>query len=440
MEYTMNRRRFLKKGASGLITTAALAGVTPYLFAKDDTVSKPVRIGIIGSGHRGTDLIQLLLGWPDVSVNAICDINKNNLNHAIEIVKKIKGNTPAGYSGGEFDYRNMLKRDDFDAVLIASPQQWHTVMAIDSMKAGKHVGSEVAAGWELEQLLELVKVKESTGKRYMLLENYVYTRMSLMIYNMVQKGIFGNSYYSESAYIHRTPELYFNSDGTLTWRGHLFTDTYGNFYPTHALGPVSKWFGINDGDRFDYCVSMMSEPPQMMHKYAVERCGPESDAAKQKYISGEITPVYIKTVKGKIIHTINDAQSPRPATNYYLLQGTNGIYDSRAGIFIDGESENYRNADDYLAKYEHSYWKEYSEQAKATGHSGGDYFVMKDFHDMVLYDREPWIDVYDAVAWSAIVDCSKMSISQKGERIKIPDFTGGKWEKADWRKSNMKPA
>ena len=79
------------------------------------------------------------------------------------------------------------------------------------------------------------------------------------------------------------------------------------------------------------------------------------------------------------------------------------------------------------------------EQPRFIPLSGGDYFVLRDFVDMVRYDREPWIDVYDAATWSVIYHCSRLSIDRKGAAVEMPDFTGGRWKDANWRKDSSKP-
>ncbi len=66
-------------------------------------------------------MLRQLLRIDGVEVPAICDIKVSHLDRAIEIVKQARGNTAAGYSKGPYDYRRMLERDDFDAVLIATP-------------------------------------------------------------------------------------------------------------------------------------------------------------------------------------------------------------------------------------------------------------------------------------------------------------------------------
>jgi hypothetical protein len=95
--------------------------------------------------------------------------------------------------------------------------------------------------------------------------------------------------------------------------------------------------------------------------------------------------------------------------------------------------------DEMKEKYRHVYWKRDGEQAKQYGHGGGDFFVMRDFFNSVRQDRDPWIDVYDSAAWSAVYDCSRQSIANRSAPVDFPDFTRGKWSDPDWRKNSLKP-
>ena len=52
-------------------------------------------------------------------------------------------------------------------------------------------------------------------------------------------------------------------------------------------------------------------------------------------------------------------------------------------------------------------------------------------------DKEPWIDAYDAAAWTSIMHLSRQSIDKNGAPVEIPDFTGGRWKDPDWRKGRM---
>lgn len=435
----MNRRDFLKAGVLGA-GAAALAGSAPGLFAQNAN-DKPVRLGIIGTGSRGTGHITFLMQMEGVVIPAVCDINEGSLNHAAALIENATGNAPAKYTGDDYAYRKMLQRDDLDAVLIATPIRWHLDMAIDALKAGKHVASEVTAGYDLGKLWELVRTVQQTGKHYMLLENYIFSGENMMIYNMAQQGLFGDPYFAECSYIHNCKSLAYNADGSLNWRGLGARDYYGNLYSTHSLGPVSKWLGINDGDRM-VSLTCTASDPRCRHEYAVKRFGPDSPQAKIMFKAEDFIATTIRTAQGRVIQLDYDTASPRPASIYYAIQGTKGVFDSRQGIYLEteGAEDRWTNANDYWEKHQHPIWKELGPQAAKTSHGGGDFFVLRHFLRMVRENTAPWIDVYDATAWSVIQHCSVLSLDNANASIDIPDFTEGRWESKDWRKDNLKPS
>lgn len=437
MEKGMYRRNVLKTGAAGLFSGAVLNSAIAKTLASP---GREVRLGFIGVGLRGQALIRCLLAIPGWKAVAVCDINEANLAKTIQMIGSNQGDKPEGYSKGPYDYRRMLSRDDFDAVFIATPAQLHAEMSIDSMLAGKHVGVEVPAAYTQDECWKLVNIKEKTGLHYMLFENYTYMRANMMIMNMVRENVFGKTYFAECSYIHDCSGLRYDKKGNLTWRGELKRDGFGNLYPTHAIGPVAKWLDINKGDAFKRLTSYMSKPVAL-HEYAVNRFGKNSAAAEIDFLAGDMCTTQIQTQNGSLINVQYDTDSKRPGNCYYLVQGTEGIYDSRKGIYLrtegkdDSVKEIHRGGharwsptSKYYPEHDHPDWKREGDIARKTGHGGGDYFIMKEFVESLLQDREPWIDIYDAVSWSAIAELSQQSIRNGNAPLDFPDFTKGAWK------------
>lgn len=223
-------------------------------------------------------------------------------------------------------------------------------------------------------------------------------------------------------------------------------DEYGSCYPAHGIGTIAKWMGINEGDRMEYCTCMQNDP-KGVHHWIVERHGTESDLAKIDFQRGDFITTLIHTVKGKVIRVDEGGSSTRPYTRYYLLSGLKGTYDSRWGLYLQGISKTsyegwhrWDSLSDYYNKWQHSYWRKEGEKARAAGgHAGIDYLCVRDFVDMVRYDREPWIDVYDCASWASLYHCSHLSLERKSQPVEMPDFTGGRWKDPDWRKDNYVP-
>lgn len=125
-------RRTLLKGAAASVALSALNASGMGLF----TSAKMLRVGLIGTGWYGkNDLFRLIQVAP-VDVVALCDVDRNLLTEAARMVgQRVKGSKPRLYG----DYRKMLAENQFDVVLIGTPDHWHALTAIDAMKAGAHV-------------------------------------------------------------------------------------------------------------------------------------------------------------------------------------------------------------------------------------------------------------------------------------------------------------
>ena len=425
MSGSMDRRDFLRASAAAGVA----AGLAEAATAAE--APKAIRLGVIGTGGRGTYLLGVALGL-GAEVPALCDIHEGRLGNACGVVEKARGRRPEGYSRGPTDYRRLLTRDDLDAVLVTTPMQLHAVMAMDALRAGKAVLSEVAAAMTLEECWGLVRAAEETGKLYMLSENCCYYQQNLMILNMVAKGVFGPMTFAECGYVHDCRSLLFQGDGSLTWRGEMARDNNANVYPTHSLGPVAQWLGINRGDRLVSLVAAAT-PPAALHDYAAKRF-PEGNPARQvRFKLGDSTSTLIRTAKGAVIDLRFDMCSPRPvvSTTYYTLQGLRASYESAGQrIWIDGRSAGHawEPVAKYAAEFEHPAWAKWEQEAKKAGHSGGDFFVIQQFLDAFRAGGPPPIDAADAAAWSAIIPLSAKSLAEGGAPQEIPDFTRGKWE------------
>jgi hypothetical protein len=85
----------------------------------------------------------------------------------------------------------------------------------------------------------------------------------------------------------------------------------------------------------------------------------------------------------------------------------------------------YRSAE---MDYDHPLWKAMQERAKGAGHGGMDF--IEDFRliEALRMGRPTDIDVYDAVAWSAVVGLSQQSVAKNGRPVDFPDFTRGQWK------------
>jgi hypothetical protein len=156
-----NRRDFLKKSAMLVAGSMLAPTVVPASVFGKTAPSNRITVAAIGCGRqmRNPNLPQMLKS-PHAQVIALCDVDKWRLDNALKDVNdfysKEKGVTYKGcqtYS----DYRKLLQNKSIDAVMIASPDHWHIPMAIDAMRAGKHVSLEKSISTCIGHGQEMVK-------------------------------------------------------------------------------------------------------------------------------------------------------------------------------------------------------------------------------------------------------------------------------------------
>ncbi|MCX6927073.1 MAG: Gfo/Idh/MocA family oxidoreductase [Verrucomicrobia bacterium] len=422
----VTRRSFLK---TSTVATAALA--VGRASAGDNP--QPVRLGMIGMGGRGGSLLGTLLQFPEADVRAVCDLLPDRAQNAAQSIEQRTGRRPAVYAGSELIWEKLVERTDLDAVIIATPWEWHTRMAVAAMRAGKCPGVEVPAAITAQECWDLVRTSEQTRIPCMMLENVCYFQRVLTLLRMVREGVFGDVLHCEAGYQHDCRFLMFDAQGKLTWRGRYSATMNGNLYPTHALGPVAQWMNTNRGDRFVSLVST-STPARGLKRYAAEKLGPDHELARRDYAQGDINTTLLKTASGLTVTLYYDILSPRPYDLILRLQGTRGIYlgtNNSISLEQAGKgADQWEPFEPYQQKYAHPLWQALAaDAAKSGGHEGAEYLMFHDFLKAVRNKAPAPQTVTDAATWSAIVPLSIESVAHHGKPIAFPDFTCGKWKK-----------
>lgn len=391
-----------------------------------------IRVGFIGIGGRGTGHVAHALVMDGVEVKAICDLLPDRIDYVKKLCLNAGKPEPDTYGKDDYDYRNMLERNDIDIVYISTPWRWHVPMCVDTMNSGKHAFVEVPAATTLEDCWKLVDTAEKTQKNCMMLENTCYGREELMVLNMCRQGIFGELTHGEGAYIHDLRDQMSAASGEGPWRVPYHAKYNANLYPTHGLGPIAQYMNINRGDKFDYLTSM-SSPALGRAQYAREHLPADHKYNQMKFICGDMNTSLIKTAKGRSIMIQHDTTSPRPYSRINLISGTNGTFRGYPGrVAITGREEGthqWQNIEACYRDFDHPLWKRMSADAAKHGGHGGMDFIMNWRVMYCLRNGEPLDqDVYDAAAWSAVFPLSEKSVARRSNSVDYPDFTRGMWK------------
>lgn len=398
-----------------------------------------VRVGIIGLGARGGGHLATLMTLDGVEIVALCDNHAPTLAKAFARVEKAKRPVPASYGKDDHDWKRMLERKDIDVVFVVTPWHLHAPMGVAAMLAGKHVFIEVPIALTVEENWQLVDTAEKTQRHCMMLENTCYGREELLCLNLCRAGVLGELLHAEGAYIHDLRTQMNSVDhGTGSWRTPHYAKRNGNLYPTHGIGPVAQYLGINRGDRFDY-LSSVSSPARGRALYAKAKypANHRWNTELTSWVGGDINTSIIKTVRGRSLMMQWDETSPRPYTRLNLIQGTKGSFASfPSRLVIEGETKSTHEWTEKEAlealfkKYEHPLWNKMGDLAKANGGHGGMDFIMLWRVITCLRQGEPLDqDVYDGASWSVLSPLTEWSVAHRSQSIDVPDFTRGRWEK-----------
>jgi len=439
----MNRRDFILAGAA--LGAASLLPATPSWAA-----GRRVRLGMIGTGMRGQVLLQELLRRDDVQVAALCDIEPIMLQRALDMAAKAGKSAPKTY-GQDRDahaYRRLLQQRGLDAVIIATPWEWHAPMAIEAMEARLAVGCEVVAGVTLQEHWDVLATQQRTGTPYMLLENVCYRRDVMAVLQMVRTGLFGELVHLQGGYQHDLRGVKFNSGNPdepygsglefgpkawseARWRTAHSVKRNGELYPSHGIGPCAMYTGINRGNRFTHINSFASKA-RGLHEYTVAKSGGTPHPSTQvKFKLGDVVTTTLACENGETILLQHDTSLPRPYSLGFRVQGTHGLWmDVNQSIHIEGRSSPHKwePFQAYQDQYDHPLWRKYAASAAGAGHGGMDYFVVHAFVEAVKAEAPMPIDIFDAVTWSALTPLSEQSIAEGFRTLEFPDFTKGKWK------------
>ena len=260
--------------------------------------SQTYRIGVSGM-RRGRSLALACQTVGGAEVTALFDPDADRLQaSAAEI-----GATP--YT--DFD---AFLASGIDVAIISSPMPVHAEQSIAALRAGKHVLCEVLACVTVAEARELVAVAKESPGRYMLAENVNYYDEIELIKRLADQGRFGHIYYGEGDYTHSLQGLFFNPDGSPTWRGLGGLTVYGS----HGLGPLL----YITGDRV-----------------AQVRATSLPGAIVDPLLTIPLMHLLDMTTDGgRVFRTRVDPVSFRPheSTTFFVVQGTHASYESIRGF------------------------------------------------------------------------------------------------------------
>lgn len=332
-----------------------------------------IRVGVIGA-NRGMTMIEYCKQAENAELVAVCDNYPPFLDMAREALK--------GYPVSFYESYDEFLTHDMDAVVLANFATEHAPFAIKALNAGKHVYSEVLPCQTLQEAVQLVEAVENTGKTYVYGENYCYSPATQEMRKRCKAGDLGTIEYGEGEYIHNCasiwPEIAYGDPDH--WRNNVFS----SYYCTHSLGPLIHISGLRPVQVVGF------EPPFFDRCYELGR--------KRAPYAVEIvtmeTGIIFKSIHGDLTKD----------NTWFCIYGSKGSMESARRITEHGANTRiYANLDEYVGQDDpyivsYSPHDELTAKARATGHSGSDFYTMYNFIEHLRGNPEAdVIGVYEAL-------------------------------------------
>ena len=200
----MTRRTFLKQSAGATAGAAwASRAFGPPAVTSAPGANDRIRVGFIGLGNRGSQLLRGFMAQPDCEVVALCDVyepytSRDRSQVDPEMIKSIgEGLIPK--MGEEFptaptrhkDFRRLLEQKNVDAVVIATPDHWHAVQTIMAFDAGKDVYVEKPLTVNVGEGRKMVQAQQRTGRVAQVGLHRRSSKLYSHLHGLIQQGRIG---------------------------------------------------------------------------------------------------------------------------------------------------------------------------------------------------------------------------------------------------------
>ena len=300
-----------------------------------------IRLGFIGSGLRGSQLLADFIKAPGVTPVMVADVYSGCLQRAkeqtdgeIEITK---------------DYRAVLDRKDIDAVVIATPDHWHKKMTLDALAAGKHVYIEKPLTWSIEEGPEIIAAAAASKKLLQVGSGAKTAAVTAKAKELVQSGVLGkimqvkmvnNRNNPEGAWIYPIPPD--ASETTIDWARFLGDRPKKSFDPK-VFFRWRCWWEYSGGVATDLFVHMTSQLHEVMSVDAPSSVVSQGGLFRWK--DGRTVPDYMSSIyeyPGFLAElSVNQCNGHVPRTMYVLgTEGTLEVAADKVVHHFEAKSEN----------------------------------------------------------------------------------------------------
>ena len=399
----ITRREFLTMSGAALGTALA-----PSVFGAAENSGKKIRMGIVG-GRFGAQF-----EWhehPNCIVEAVSDLRPERRQHLKDVYK-------CGKSYESLEKLILDKKIDAVAVFTGAPDHVRHCVAV--LKEGKHVICAVPAAMTVEEAEELYHTVKQTGLKYMMAETSYYHQTVISARKWFAEGKFGEIFYSEAEYHHPGLEVLYIENGQRTWR-------YGfppMNYPTHC---TSYLVGVTRERLTGVTCTGWGNDDQYWkdNVYKNPFCNETAMFVTDKGHSFRVGIYWDAPVRG------TERGQWYGSKMSFFDPNPNGLGPIivRTGEQTEKDDAGFERKLSPFEQYEQPLWWKTDMLPEPlrhdSGHNGSHTFLTHEFIDALVNDRQPAINIHEALAFTVPGIIAHQSSFQGGKQLKIPTFYDG---------------
>ena len=396
------RRRFIAKAGIGMASLAIAPNIT---IAGGQPATRRIRIGIVG-GRFGAGF--QFHEHPDCIVEAVSDLRADRRENLMKVY---------GCSKSYESLEKLILDPKVEAVFIATPAPDHVRHAVMTLKAGKHVLSAVPAAMTIEDCYLLRDTVRSTGLTYMMAETSYFRQNTISVRKFYKDGLFGEMFSAAAEYNHPGLETLWFEDMKPTWRHGLPP----LLYPTHCTA---------------FLISVTGE---RLTKVSGLGWGDQSPLIQNNPYHNPFwnETAFFKTNKGKPFRVEVNWKGALRNTERGEWRGDKMSFFSsfdegkdhtivRVAETTGKDDAGFQHKTNVTEAYpQHNWWQTdlLPEPLRHnSGHDGSHCFITHEFIDALIHNRQPKVNVYEALAYTAPGIVGHQSALKDGEYLDIPDF------------------
>lgn len=248
----ISRRSFVT--GMGAMLAAPYIIPSTALGAEGNTApSNRITIGVVGSGGQARGLTENAIRHKNVRIVALCDVDRNRLNEAKGLVDAYYENQDcAAYS----DYRELVAREDIDAVICATPDHWHALVCVDAARHGKDIYCEKPLTWSLGEGKAVVKAVQENKRVFQVGSQQRSENKFKVACELVRNGYLGKirhiivslPNFGNAIWVDEFPK----PPEELDWEFYVGPAEWAPFHPKRYHWDWRWWMGFGGGQMMDW--------------------------------------------------------------------------------------------------------------------------------------------------------------------------------------------